>query len=170
MGLPVSPISNSLVAAPNNTFQITNIVGTSNGATGAYSATFQVNFNQSKLVSPIHPASTQISLQTTSSGSTQTITACAKSTSSQQKTVALNALATFVPSADLTTAGWDGTCNTVISTAAVYFEFNSACSRYCTNGCVASNCPNPQPGQGFGTGSIAECSNIANAATCSCVP
>jgi hypothetical protein len=74
----VSPISPTLfAAAAPSTFQVTNIIGANNGTTGTFTASFQVNFDQTKLVQPLRPATTQISLQTTGGAvGTQTITGC----------------------------------------------------------------------------------------------
>lgn len=74
----VSINSSTLIAADApNTFQLTNIIGSSNGTTGTFTANIQINFDQSKLVRPLKPASTPITLLTTG-GITgpQTITSC----------------------------------------------------------------------------------------------
>lgn len=79
-GQLVSPISSTLTFAANNPsiqpFQIVNIAGTSDGATGNYTADFQVNFDQTKLVQALKPASVKIKLNTVGGGATQTIVSC----------------------------------------------------------------------------------------------
>jgi hypothetical protein len=75
-GQPLSPISTSVVAAPTSTFQLTNIVGASSGGAGNFNATFQVNLDGSSLGGSLATPSVQVSLQTTSVGSTQTISGC----------------------------------------------------------------------------------------------
>lgn len=79
-GEPASLVASTLTIATNAflppAFQVTNIQGTSSGSTGVYTANFQVNFDQTKLVRALVPASTQITILTSSSGTTQTITGC----------------------------------------------------------------------------------------------
>lgn len=82
-GKPLSPIASTLVAALSTDvhppFEVTNIMGTSSGGIGNYTGFFQINFDDTKLVRSLKPPQTQITIQTTSSGTTQTITACSGS-------------------------------------------------------------------------------------------
>lgn len=75
-GSPISPINPSVVVSQTNPFQLTNIVGSSSGGFGSYTATFQVNFDQSRLVQALKPASTLLTLYTTSAGANQTVVGC----------------------------------------------------------------------------------------------
>lgn len=75
-GGQISPISSTLRAATANTFQLTNIVGTNNGATGTYNGSVTVNFDQTNLMRALKPVSAQITMSVATSGATQTVTKC----------------------------------------------------------------------------------------------
>ena len=135
-GQPLSPISPSFVAAPTQTFQVTHIVGSSSGGVGNYTATFQVNYDQTKVVRSLHPATTQISFQTTSAGSTQTITSCNGSLANQ---VALGGLYQYY----VQCGNQDGPCqnaNGSWTCGAGGVPFNGSCNNACRH-------PNPLTGK-----------------------
>ena len=71
-----TPLSNTLVIDPTGPFRVTDIVGTSSGGVGLFTGYLQVNFDQNRLIRPIKPVRTMIWMETTASGSTQTITDC----------------------------------------------------------------------------------------------
>lgn len=75
-GQAVSAISTSVVADSSSPFRIVNIVGSSTAGVGIYSGSLQVSFDPSRLILALKPASVQVTLLTTSSGTTQTVTAC----------------------------------------------------------------------------------------------
>lgn len=75
-GNPISPIAPTVVAMPKP-FAITEIIGSSTGTNGSFSANFQVSFVKEKVVRQLRPASTKIVLVTTGGVTgTQTITGC----------------------------------------------------------------------------------------------
>jgi len=76
-GRLASPIARTLFVANGRPFRLTDIVGSSSGGIGHYSANFSVDFDHSQLIRALQPASVKISLQTVSAGVNETITACA---------------------------------------------------------------------------------------------
>ncbi|PWU20978.1 MAG: hypothetical protein C5B49_03345 [Bdellovibrio sp.] len=73
---PVSPLSPNLIVAAAKGLELANIAGTYSGGNGIYSATFNVNFDDTKLASAVAPASVQIRFSTTGTMATQTIVQC----------------------------------------------------------------------------------------------
>lgn len=75
-GLILSPLSQTLIATPAQTFQVTDIAGSKSSGVGTYTGNFRVNFEQTKLIRALNPVSIKIVMQTTGGGSTQTISSC----------------------------------------------------------------------------------------------
>lgn len=75
-GEQISPLSASVVVSATSPFRVTDIVGTSTAGIGLFTGYFQIEYDQSRMVRPLKPARTLIWIETTSSGTTQTITGC----------------------------------------------------------------------------------------------
>ena len=161
-GGAISLVSTTLVAAAPQPFQLTNIVGSSNGTTGTFTANFQVNIDDTKLVRALKPPATMISLQTSGGVTgTQTITGCSGATKPRNVGTSLSNLMNY----------HDG-CTGCPSVSVPLLNCVAACNRFCSAGCSgpSSNCTIPQPGLGFSGGTFVECDASTGNVQCLCTP
>ncbi len=158
---PISAISNTVFAAPTNTFQVRDITGSTVGNVGHYMANFVVNLDTSRMVRSLKPIVTQISMRTSGAGATKTITNCQDGGSGDTVSVPIATLSNY-----------HNACTPFAGpyTAPQLMACLSACNRYCGGGCLAAsgNCSGTLPGLGYSGGVMTEV-NLTSA-ECSCIP
>lgn len=75
-GQPVSAISNRVLFATQNSFQLVNLTGSVSAGRGTFAGYFQVNLNQTNLVRPLKAPSVRVTVSTTGAGTVQTLVSC----------------------------------------------------------------------------------------------
>ncbi len=151
-GGAISLVSTTLVAAAPQPFQLTNIVGSSNGTTGTFTANFQVNIDETKLVRALKPPATMIFLQTSGGVTgTQTITGCSGATKprNEPRNVGTN-ISNLM--------NYHNGCTGCPFGPVPMLTCVAACNRFCLYGL------------GFSGGTIVECDSSTSNAVCICTP
>ncbi|PWU15874.1 MAG: hypothetical protein C5B49_11230 [Bdellovibrio sp.] len=166
-GQSISTILPKLKIAATNPFTVRNIVGSSSGSLGVFVANLAVAFDPTTSRLPLTPATTQIVLKTSASGTSQTVTGCLELGGWS----AINTTFAVITNYHNACTGADPSTFPAASAGFKIFNCNSACQRYCSNGCAPSvvNCNGYFPGLGFSGGAISEYDSTAGTATCLCI-